>query len=133
MSDFETEKLNVGDGWQPLITELHQRLFDLDPTYQVSQIKEKFGGLRYYVQFSEAMSDDEQSVNIAYALIREAEDESYKICEDCGTRENVSVAGVHGPGGWVRTLCGKCRSDLLIAREEVWANAAQGEVLTVDE
>jgi hypothetical protein len=35
-------------GWYPLIAETHQALVDIFPNYQVHQVKEKYGGLRYY-------------------------------------------------------------------------------------
>jgi hypothetical protein len=54
------------------------------------QVKEKFGGLRFYY-----MNGDE-FVHGAVAL---AERMSYTICEECG------VAGKSRGGGWVRTLC----------------------------
>jgi hypothetical protein len=52
-----SERQNVGAGWQPLIDELDRQLRELDPDYMVLQIKEKFGGLRYYVTPS-ADTDD---------------------------------------------------------------------------
>ena len=33
-----------------------------------------------------------------------AEDESFKTCEGCGSKEDVTVEG-----GWIKTLCKKCR------------------------
>lgn len=36
------------DGWGTLIAELETRLKALSPDYAISQVKEKFGGLRYY-------------------------------------------------------------------------------------
>jgi hypothetical protein len=56
----------------------------------VVQVKEKFGGLRFYVNGS----TDEQ-----YALIRFAESMSYKTCEVCGKR------GKPNKGGWIKTRC----------------------------
>jgi len=59
------------------------------------QVKEKFGGLRFYIN----SGDDE-----IYVLISFAEHLSYKICEYCGTTKNVKVRS----RGWVRALCNKC-------------------------
>lgn len=36
-------------GWYPLIIELDQKLTDMAPNYEIHQIKEKFGTLRYYI------------------------------------------------------------------------------------
>ena len=36
------------DPWYPIIIDAHNKLKAIDPNYKVGQIKEKFGGLRYY-------------------------------------------------------------------------------------
>ena len=56
------------------------------------QVKEKFGGLRFYVNGA----TDEQ-----YNYIRFAEAMSYRICEECGSTQDVMVY----PLGWQRSLC----------------------------
>ena len=60
----------------------------------VTQVKEKYGGLRFYVQYA----NDEQ-----YAMIRFAESMSYRTCEVCGDR------GKSNKDGWVTTRCEKHR------------------------
>jgi len=62
---------------------------------EATQVKEKFGGLRFYIN----SGDDE-----IYGMISFAEHLSYKICEYCGTTKNVKVRS----DGWVRTLCNEC-------------------------
>jgi len=57
----------------------------------VSQVKEKFGGLRFYVYGA----TDEQ-----YGMIRLAEAMSYKVCEVCGSRGKPNR-----DGGWISTRC----------------------------
>ena len=37
--------------WFPIIEQTHQALEELIPGYTVLQIKQKFGGLRYYFRF----------------------------------------------------------------------------------
>jgi len=83
------------EGWLKLIDELSKKITELDPDVQVSQVKEKFGGLRFYI---DGGSDE------VHKLIEEAEEESYKTCEGCGTKENVSQTKT----GWVKTLCDEC-------------------------
>lgn len=81
------------EGWIPLITDLIEKLAELDTEKQlrVHQIKEKFGGLRFYIN-----SGTEEMYN----LINEAEEKSYHTCEVCGKegklREDL---------GWIKTLC----------------------------
>ena len=42
--------LDVGPGWFPLIIELDELLSLYDPAYTLQQVKEKFGGLRWYFE-----------------------------------------------------------------------------------
>lgn len=60
------------------------------PQVIVEQIKEKFGGLRFYYQ-----GGDEQ----IYGMVRMAEAWAGTACEECGG------IGKRRGGGWVRTLC----------------------------
>jgi hypothetical protein len=89
----------VGDGWYKLIYELvHDiRINDLkkgDWVTKATQVKEKFGGLRFYVT---GTSDKN------WALIRNAEQKSYGICESTGSEVEVGTWN----NGWVQTLCRK--------------------------
>lgn len=61
----------------------------------VTQVKEKFGGLRFYV----STATDEQ-----YGMIRLAEALSYNTCEICGSRGRL------GGNGWFSTRCAKHRN-----------------------
>ena len=58
-----------------------------------SQVKEKFGTLRFY------MTTETEEMS---ALIREAEERSAVTCEECGS------PGTCRDGGWILTLCDKC-------------------------
>jgi hypothetical protein len=62
---------------------------------RVVQVKEKFGGLRFYV--------DAASQTI-HGMIRMAEAMSYHTCEDCGN------PGERRPGGWIHTFCDSCHA-----------------------
>jgi hypothetical protein len=61
---------------------------------KATQVKEKFGGLRFYVT---GTSDKN------WALIRNAEQKSYGICESTGSEVEVGTWN----NGWVQTLCRK--------------------------
>ena len=68
---------------------------DLPPmTIQIDQIKEKFGGLRFYYHGGD---------DTIYGMVSLAESLSYKICEHCGTTK-----GVGQTGGWIYTVCWDC-------------------------
>lgn len=87
-----------GDGWFKLLRSTCKKIAKLDEegTFCFAQIKEKFGGLRLYY--------DGGNEKIA-KVVQKAEDESYNICEHCGTK-----TGVTSEGSWILTLCNKCRS-----------------------
>jgi len=93
--------LCVGDGWYWLIDQLcHVLQHNTDQNNQsqvvAAQVKEKFGGLRFYIN----SGSDEQ-----FAAISLAEAMSYSICEECGTTKDVSQSKT----GWITTLCSSCR------------------------
>lgn len=82
-------------GWLDLVLDTHEKLAH-NPNYRIVQIKEKFGGLRYYVNGVTSEHDKN--------TIREAEKASSGICQDCGTTKNVALRN----HGWVATLCNTC-------------------------
>lgn len=90
-AEAKTWAEGVGPGWRQLVI---AALLASKAT-GVSQVKEKFGGLRIYADTADDKGQD---------LILAAEDMSYFICEDCGTTDDVETKG-----GWIRTLCSQCR------------------------
>ena len=95
-------KNDVGPGWLPLIEVLDKKLTMLDPDYRIVQIKEKFGGLRYYIRISEGCTNTDRM----YAVIDAIESLSFRICEDCG--RPGEMRGEESKGEWIRTLCDEC-------------------------
>ena len=57
--------------WYPAISNLHRRIEELLPGYNIAQIKEKFWGLRYYFDAPEAA--DPTKLARARALVTAAE------------------------------------------------------------
>ena len=91
--------IECGDGWYKIIDNLCliiQKTSDEEGNEQVvaAQIKEKFGGLRFYVDGA----NKEQDENITFA-----ENLSNSTCETCGSMENVFQTD-----GWIKTICKKC-------------------------
>lgn len=78
-----------GPGWEKLILPLIEKANLEDAT--VLQVKEKFGGLRFYVSGG---SDE------LYDMIDKAEDESLRTCEMCGAPGKLMKKG-----GWYKTVC----------------------------
>jgi hypothetical protein len=90
----------VGTGWYPILEALcaniqshidwREKQGNAIPQVVVEQIKEKFGGLRFYYQ-----GGDEQ----VHGMVRMAEAWAANCCEEC------CAPGKSRNGGWIRTLC----------------------------
>ena len=91
--------VECGSGWYNLIyclCDSIQSYIDCNNKDQVefTQMKEKYGGLRAYI-----CKDDD----LVRGMVWFAEGLSYKICEDCGSIENIIISR-----GWVSVKCEKC-------------------------
>ena len=89
--------LGVSEGWYSLIdslcTDLQVMSDASDRQVKALQVKEKFGGLRFYVA---------DATEKMLHLIAKAEDSSFTICETCGEPgERINK------GGWLTTQCEK--------------------------
>jgi len=86
-----TQASNVGEGWHQLLHNLEDQLNQIDPNFELQQVKEKFGGLRYYAQ---------SPADGFHEAIDIAEEASFHLCEVCGKHgETKSIQG------WLKTLC----------------------------
>jgi len=109
-----------GEGWWPIIESLcaniqghidwrnstHDRLLEDNPynhpihnkveQVTVNQIKEKFGGLRFYYSGGDDTVD---------GMVRMAESWAGRACETCG------APGTSGGRGWISTLCPTHRAE----------------------
>ena len=87
---YELFGVECGPGWKAII----EPLMDLcrKEGVAITQIKEKFGTLRFYV----ASAPDH-----VYAAIDAAEKKSAETCEQCGAPGRLQN------DGWMRTVCKK--------------------------
>lgn len=93
-----------GDGWEPLIrkvsAKLEKLILDLPEDVRgeccASQVKEKFGTLRFYM--SSSNKEMEEAIN-------EAEAESAVTCEHC------SAPGTLRQANWWHTFCNACEDE----------------------
>lgn len=88
----------IGRGWLSIVEGLNQRLAEIDPNYEIHQIKEKFGALRYYA-IPNKLSFEEARNGEFRQLIREAEAKSAVTCEICGDEGMIA-----GPT-WLKCRC----------------------------
>lgn len=99
----------IGKGWWPLVEILCRNIdshvkwknnlaekypdqYKPCPNVVVTQIKEKFGGLRFYYDGGDEYIS---------GLVSMAESIAESTCENCGN------PGIRRNGGWLRTLCDK--------------------------
>ena len=104
--------LGVGDGWFDLLWKLSEDLEKLDPALVASQVKEKFGTLRFYLVQSDLEMRHEAGDIFSFApqskdervreRIRLAEKQSAGICERCG------APGKLHQGGYWYVACANC-------------------------
>lgn len=104
----------VGEGWWPILQALCSNIqhylnwknkdSEVVPQVVVAQIKEKFGGLRFYYDGG----DDR-----IQGMVSMAESWADKSCEICGK------PGTRRSGGWIRTLCDEHEAE----RQQRLANA----------
>lgn len=115
-----TSYFSCGEGWYELIDQLSQKLETINNSFSdpedkivAAQIKEKFGGLRFYVNYPESYYNSDDNTNLevhaktkdAQVLINAAEGVSFLTCESCG--DTGSTVGIKGRG-WITTRCDKC-------------------------
>ena len=93
--DREEALESVGPGWASLINELYDAL---PQGVMVVQVKEKFGGLRFYTEPFDL---------IFSATVYEAEVRSLEICEECGEPGSPKTNSTY----WIKTLCAKHKAE----------------------
>lgn len=98
---FEGFGIECGEGWYNILDKLCTKIesyldknLEEKKAFKILQIKQKFGGLRFYTSFS--CAEIQKYIGIA-------EKESYKTCEVCGEPGEYNVLGFY-----ILTLCKKC-------------------------
>ncbi len=99
------KEVRFRSGWNDLVVQLDADLAKIDPDYEIHQMKEKFGGLRFYAETSIHFKGPNTSVRDFRDLISTAQAASYGICETCGAKDASTLSS------WeqgVRTICPRC-------------------------
>ncbi len=126
LGPFDQRGVECDDGWFAIIDRLSQscekEIDDLiaqgvakESWLRIAQIKEKFGGLRFYIH---GTVSDELRAQIEHAEFVE----SFRICEQCG-----------GPGEvrqsrrWSHTFCDACEAEYMAERESAWPSREECE------
>ena len=114
-----------GPGWDDVLEKLSYKLEALNILLSerwkvkivAAQVKEKFGTLRFY--FNSCINGcgelaREQIVLLHYAndvateYVRQAEDECYCVCEECGTPIGTEESPRCCTTGWIAYICRNC-------------------------
>jgi hypothetical protein len=103
---LEDLQAQVGKGWHAIIAKLVDDLLALGWDGTVAQVKEKFGGLRFYVG---------RGSNAIFDRINQAEAESFQVCETCG------APGILRSTGWYKTRCDECQAAFELERSARYA------------
>lgn len=106
----------VGEGWWPIIeslcaniqshTDWKNKNSEVIPQVVVMQVKEKFGGLRFYYE-----GGDEQ----IQGMVTMAETWASASCEDCGAPATKQTSG------WIKNVCDKHFEEHEARRKERFA------------
>ena len=103
--------ISCDKGWYKLLVDTNRKMNMMWPNYEIHQVKEKFGSLRFYWGISSEDKDwealDENISKTIYEIMGDiansAESRSSRICEDCGKFGTTTVLNY-----WYRTLCPAC-------------------------
>lgn len=90
--NYQYSEEDVGPGWQPIVKQAIDDIAGLGG--QITQIKEKFGGLRIYYY-------SEDNHDMIGEVIQNAENECAKLCEYCGKPGKLKEIN----GLWLKTVC----------------------------
>lgn len=97
-----SRSIECGEGWYDLLIELDEKLNKIYPDYELEQVKEKFGTLRYYCSLFNCKDQTIDKTHLFYKIIYEYEKKSGTICEVCGeTGRETCIRS------WSRTFCNK--------------------------
>lgn len=122
-------------GWAPYLRRLRTWLNERAVDVEVSQVKEKFGGLRVYLHRVDEPNEPDETYERAWseinAVVDYLEHLSYDLCYLCGAPRTHQ-----GEGQWVRYFCAQHDTrDLYVTLEENNAHYAtlMTELRAIDE
>lgn len=88
-----------GVGWYDILEDFFKMLTNQKLKVKMSQIKEKYGALRIYIEGTTNTAE----YNILKELVNETELKSIETCEFCGKKGKI-----RNDNGWYRCRCKHC-------------------------
>jgi hypothetical protein len=100
--------MEIDAGWYQIIHDMLEELLQTDWDRDIHQIKEKFGGLEFYIGSASTK---------VFEIIRKYNKLSYETCEVCGEPAELrDDCGWHG-SRWFKTMCDKHYNELKAERK----------------
>ena len=93
-----SKTIDVDEGWYQIVVDCSKEIDTIYPHYKILQIKQKFGGLRFYLDIYGDATNEQR--NQVYEVIRKYEKLALQTCEATGLR---GVA-MKSPHGWLKIL-----------------------------
>ena len=95
---------DIPEGWKKLVLKCDAMLSHVDPNYEIGQVKEKFGELRYYFDSKYFFGPVSVEYEIMVAIVMYAQTASSNTCQICGR-----PGGIHKLNSQLyATLCELC-------------------------
>lgn len=98
IDDKHGKYVDIGIGWEKIVIDCDAELALIDPNYEILQVKQKFGGLRFYYKPSDS-SDSGIRLEMD-EVVRKYEAIADRTCEETGL-PGVKMKSI---GGWIKTL-----------------------------
>ena len=93
-----SKTIDVDEGWYQIVVDCSKAIDAIYPHYKILQIKQKFGGLRFYLDIHGDATKEQ--CNEIYKIIRKYEKIAGQTCEATG----LPGVPMKSPHGWLKTL-----------------------------
>jgi len=117
-ADWIKDAKEMYPGWSELIDNLDKLMSFVDPEYEILQVKEKFGSLRFYYKPSKDYAERTKGSFMVFcdplnAFVKFTERLATITCEECGLTDFDLVKSdiTKGKSSWIKTLCDSCREE----------------------
>jgi len=101
-------------GWGKIVDDMLNALEEINPTFEICQVKEKFGELRFYYA---ALEQSDWQYEAFQAIIDRAIQRSRKTCQWCGFEpsfwywyDRPDKEFTNSKGYWIRSICNHCET-----------------------
>lgn len=121
--------ISCDSGWDWILEDLEAKMSFLDFNYELHQVKEKYGTLRFYYVSKKTKKVVQELMDDAVSTAERLSAGTCEICGNSSVRSNPgrgisydpTVETKYSPGGWLKTLCDSCAEPIgYQASKEEW-------------